>query len=203
MTFHRLHFVSFCSLICALAACSDTPSSPGQDAGVDGASSIDAFVALDMPLALDSTLPLDMAIADAGAVDDAGEAFVQSYVRRSCGPADGPAFELALFNSSVPACTVDASLEALTFYVHDLSGATVPPVAGTVINSTEASSSGTANRCRGAGGPCESTETWTLSFTSYTGGEGAVGTYNVTWSDGSVSAGQFNANWCDGMAICG
>lgn len=154
----------------------------------------DSSVGEDMPV-------VDMTIVDAGPAVDAGE-YTQSYIRESCGPADGPAFELALFNAAVPTCTIDPALEALTFYVHDLSGAPIPPSDGTVITSTDASSDGTANRCHGAGTPCESTENWTLTFSSYEEGEGAVGTYTITWADASVTTGQFIATWCSGAPSC-
>lgn len=204
----RSRFALALSFQTLLAACSDPASPPvgESDSGITDAAVSDA--AVDMEL-VDATTSLDMSLTDAGPLEDAaphgdaGADFAQSYYKRSCGPADGPAFELALFNSAVAACTVDDTLLSLSFYVHDLSGAPVPPTAGSTIESTPEHSSGTANRCPEGTAECESSESWTLHFSSYTDSVGAVGTYSVTWLDGSVTSGQFNANWCSATLLCG
>lgn len=207
MNFSRFVSCFVVSLSIAAVGCSDSDPVPTADAGTDSAVHNDGDVATDMPVTLDASpgddmSVVDMTVVDAGPALDGGEEFTQSYIRESCGPADGPAFELSLFNAAVPTCTIDPELEAMTFYVHNLSGAPIPPTAGTTITSTEASSSGTANRCPGGTVPCESTENWTLSFSSYEAGSGAVGTYSVTWADSSVSTGQFIASWCTGAPSC-
>jgi hypothetical protein len=192
-----------CGSVALLSGCPGTTSS-GTDAGVDAASSVvDAFVETDAPSAVDAPSSIDAAPHDSGPASDAGGEYAGSYYRPSCGPADGPAFQLDLFESSVAACTVDDTRRTLGFYVHDLAGATVPPTAGTVITSTPASASGTANRCPGGTPPCESSETWTLTFDTFVDGASASGSYVVTWSDGTMSSGQFDAGWCGDRPICG
>ena len=195
----------------AVAGCGggDGPAET-SDAGRVDAASIDAAPADDAGNA-DAGIPMDAGPTDAalpgedGAADldagDAGEEFARSYVRSSCGPADGPAFELALFDGSVAVCSVEGAPLSVSFYVHDLSGARIPPLAGDTLTSTLAMPSGTANRCMA--GVCESSEDWSLTFRSYDVGTGARGTYSVLWPDGTRSAGQFDAAWCAGMPLCG
>jgi hypothetical protein len=164
-----------------------------RDAGAEGGAGLaDAAIS-------DAALPGEDAATDSGA-GDAGEAFSRSYVRPSCGPADGPAFELALFDGSVAACSIDGAPLSVSFYVHDLSGAPIPPMGGNVITSTTALPSGTANRC--LAGVCESSEDWSLTVRSYDVAMGARGSYTVLWADGSRSAGQFDAAWCAGRPRC-
>jgi hypothetical protein len=193
------------SLLVALAGCSSPATPTGTDAGSDAASgALDSSAEADAFSAVDTGTVADTGSAtDTGPTSDAGSEYAGSYYRPSCGPADGPAFQLDLFQASVAACTVDDTLRTLGFYVHDLGGASLPPSAGSVITSTPSAASGTANRCPGGTPPCESSETWTLTFDTFVMGTGASGSYSVTWEDGSTSTGQFDAGWCGDRPVCG
>jgi hypothetical protein len=42
-----------------------------------------------------------------------------------------------------------------------------------------------------------------IIFDSYSAGQGASGTYDVTFDDGSGEGGSFSAVWCAGGGLCG
>lgn len=188
-----------------LGACDS--SDPAVDASVR-----DAIVEIDAASLVDGG---GAVVTDGGATDDAASAddaatvatsdggqLHQQLISRTCGPADGFALNLVLIDGSAAACNAAPDTSYLSFYIHDLGGADLPPIAGATVVSTPVGSNGTASRCD-ASGDCVSTEVWSITFSSYADGAGAAGSYTIHWGDGSTSSGEFNAAWCDGTFVCG
>jgi hypothetical protein len=159
----------------------------------------------DAPVPRDTDLrDSDLRIPDSPAPSDGG-ILSSEVISRACGPADGFALRLGLYESPPLAeCAGDPLEGSLTFFIHDLGGATLPPTSGTVVTSTLASSNGVADECPGGTPPCRTSQTWSVTFDSYTEDVGATGSYSVTWEGGEISTGNFSAVWCDrGPVICG
>lgn len=193
----RMHPIALSVLVIlsGLAGCGSPAPGPVDSGGGESDSGplADAQVAPDAP----STDDAGPATADAASPGDGGAA-ATAYVSDSCGPADGPAIQLLIFDApGAAACTADDSMRTLSFYVHDLGGAVVPPRSGDTITSTMASSSGTASECPGGTPPCRLSETWTLTFDGYVDGGDASGRFSVTWADGTTTSGQFDATRCE------
>ena len=130
--------------------------------------------------------------------DDGGAGiYAGAHVRYACGPADGPAYELVLYEAGAP-CAPDSNTRSLRWLFYD-----DPITAGTVVTSTSTSSAGWVGFCPGGDAPCVTSETWRISFDSFEPDVGASGSYSVTWPDGSVETGTFDATWCGEPPVCG
>lgn len=199
------------ALTLTLTAC------PGDTSGGDaGQPAVDAFtVELDAPSTDDAYatdgspfLTFDAFSADdafAPSTDDAGPIVGDSFVSRTCGPADGPALTLTISDFlDATTCSADGERASTYFFIHDLGGATIPPTSGATITSSTAESNGTATHCPGGSPPCRLSETWSVTFTTYADDGGASGQYVIMWEGGETSTGTFQATRCtSGPVICG
>jgi hypothetical protein len=137
------------------------------------------------------------ASADGGGTSD----FAGAYVMDTCGPADGPALQVILFDAAVPECSADTDRRSLSFYVY---GARFPITAGTTVTSSSASATGGASFCLGGASPCQTSSDFTITFDTFVDGASASGSYSISWTDGSTDAGTFGAEWCmSGPILCG
>ena len=119
--------------------------------------------------------------------------FAGSWVSETCGPTDGPAIELILYERSGPNCTADPTGESVRFYLY---GPYLPITPGESV-----SSDGTVTHVLG---PSEVSTDFLITFDTFEPGVGASGNYRVTWHDGWNSFGSFHAVWCStGPVICG
>jgi hypothetical protein len=82
-----------------------------------------------------------------------------------------------------------------------------PLVDGTSITSSASGGgfgNGTATACPGGTPPCQSSQTWTLTFDTFQDMNSASGSYSITWEDGSNASGRFDASWCEPFPpLCG
>lgn len=143
---------------------------------------------------------------DAGSASDATVvgAYAGAYVARECGPDDGPALRLTLWDAAVPECGADPDRRSLDVYLHDGASSVFPIEAGETVTSTVAASNGTATECPGGTPPCRSTQDWSITFTTFVQGSRAAGTYRVTFADGAGATGSFDATWCEPVPpLCG
>lgn len=138
------------------------------------------------------------ASADSGGTSD----FAGAYVMDACGPADGHALQVLLYDVAVPDCSADTSRRTLAFYLY---GPVFPITPGTTVTSSSASgATGSATLCPGGTPPCQTSGDFTITFDTFVDGTSASGSYTVTWGDGSSDAGTFGAEWCTvGPVICG
>lgn len=155
----------------------------------------------DVPVA-DTALPLDAPVVDSPTTD--APLIASQVVSPDCGPADGAAYRFGFFEGPVgPTCTADAAVGSVSFYVHDLGGLTLPPVAPTTITSSTATNHGAATECPGGSPPCRTSSDWTLELTTFTTDVGASGNYTIRWEDGGTTTGNFDAVWCGSRPLCG
>lgn len=196
-----------CSLLFTLAAllggcpsnnaCEDICPDGGADAPL-------ADAPLDAPLGADVPTGEDAPVLGTDAPAEDAPPSANEVIGRRCGPADGFALELGIFQRAGDSCTGDPSARSLTFFIHDLGGASLPPTAGSTVTSTTARANGNASECPGGSPPCRTSDTWSVTFDTYEADVSATGSYTITWGDGSSSTGNFDATWCEtGPIICG
>ncbi|MBN8611084.1 MAG: hypothetical protein J0L92_10895 [Deltaproteobacteria bacterium] len=200
------------ALSLALTGCPGDPAQPDAFAGLDGCACVDGGPSstpdspnLELPDAPSVEVPDAPSMSDAPSPDDSGPVVGDSFVARTCGPADGAALTITISDAlDVPSCSADPERPSTSFYIHDLGGATLPPTAGATITSTTAASNGTGSVCPGGRPPCRVSETWSVTFTSYADDGAASGQYAITFEDGAMSTGTFQATRCEvGGRICG
>ena len=185
-------------------ACGPCPagSVPIQSCPIDAGPDAPTGDAGPLPDASPADVPSSDVRADVSGAD-VPLSTVPDVVSPDCGPADGPALRFGFFQSRLPGrCDGDPGLRSVSLYVHDLGGATFPPVAPTTISST-ASSGGSASECPGGSPPCRISGDFSLTLDSYTEGVGATGSYTIAWPDGSTTTGAFDAEWCGSRPPCG
>jgi hypothetical protein len=179
------------------------PDAPSIDAPIGDAPAADA-PSTDAPAPSDATAS-DATPSDATATSDATAGGYQyALVRESCGPADGPAIELTIYGAPGPVCIVGPDQPSLSFYIHDLGGATIPPAAGDTITST-GSEHGTVTACPAGDGPCRTTgdtDDWSVTFDTYDETGDASGSYTIDWGSESET-GSFDATRCARSFPCG
>lgn len=129
-------------------------------------------------------------------------AYAGAYVMDECGPADGQALRVILFDGAVPECSADPDRRSLSLYLY---GAIFPITAGATITSSSASgATASAALCPGGTPPCQTSSDLTVTFDTFVDAASASGSYTITWADGSSDAGTFAAEWCtSGPIVCG
>jgi hypothetical protein len=138
------------------------------------------------------------------AVDTGAGGYTGAFIEDSCGPADGPAVELTLYEALSADCTADNAMGTLVITVYG--GTTFPIPPGTTITSTRAGGGlgdGAANLCPGGTRPCLNSGELTITFDEYVQDDHASGSYSITFEGGREETGTFTASWCDGDVLCG
>jgi hypothetical protein len=118
----------------------------------------------------------------------------------SCAPTDGPAFGIDLDgSSSCELSTLPTGGVQFLVWGSDLdsleTGAATLTVGGDVNAFTQGYRvlSGSVTQVTGG----------TLTISTYTAGQSATGSYDVTLADGSAAQGTFHVVWCPGGGQCG
>src|SRR4051812_29357068 len=99
MTSLRLRSLALLALSFAFFAGCASPTPEHADSGRDSGSEVDAAQGSDAATDDDAAVTPDAGGRDTGSSPDSGPEFAGSFIRRSCGPADGPAFQLDLFQA--------------------------------------------------------------------------------------------------------
>jgi hypothetical protein len=141
--------------------------------------------------------------SDAAAVDAAGSEFAVDIVQRTCAPNDGPAVTLSLGGAYDPeTCTIDFDARSVVISVFlDEWEVTAPDT----FRFDAEDLRGVGQFCPGGDGACRDASAGELHVETWSEGEGASGTWQITMGDDSMS-GAFAADWCDpegGGPYCG
>jgi hypothetical protein len=125
-----------------------------------------------------------------------------AHLSTKCAPADGPALQLDIDNTST--CPwPDEQRPGLQFFIWgpDLAGlhdGVTLHVSGDLIHGYT-----TAGRLTAPGAPLVAATSGSIVFTTFVPNQGAMGTYDITLVDGSTAQGSFSANACLGYSLCG
>jgi hypothetical protein len=143
------------------------------------------------------------ATADGASADAPVSSFAVNLVERTCGPTDGPAITVALGAASDPeTCSLDFDAATLMISIYLDTWDIEAPVTYT-FDPDELT--GSAQSCPGGEAACRAASGGELHFDTFSDGEGASGTYQLTLDSGPVSGG-FDATWCTpegGGPYCG
>ena len=140
---------------------------------------------------------------DGTSADAAVSSFAINLVERTCGPADGPAITLRLGGAYDPeTCTIDPDVAAnlvISIYLDEWN------VQAPVIYTFDPEElTGSTLACPAGDGACRSATAGQVHFDSFTDGEEASGSYELTMPSGTMTGG-FDATWCAGQGgpYCG
>jgi len=141
--------------------------------------------------------------SDGASADAPESAFAVNLVERTCGPADGPAVTLRLGGDYDPeTCTIDPDASGnlvISIYLDEWN--IEAPVTYTF---DPEQLTGSALACPAGDGACRSATAGQVHFDSFSDGESAAGTYELTMPGGPMTGG-FDATWCagEGGPYCG
>ncbi|RLB52490.1 MAG: hypothetical protein DRJ42_14685 [Deltaproteobacteria bacterium] len=168
------------------------------------------FLALLLAACGDSDAPSDSGGPDASdsgsadASDSGSTGFDGAFIEDTCGPADGSAVSITLYDSLTAACAADSTARTLVITVWG--GTTFPIPPGTTVTSTAVDGglgNGSATLCLGGTAPCLTSADFTVTFDEYVQDDSAAGSYSITFAGDRVESGTFDAPWCGGDALCG
>jgi hypothetical protein len=134
----------------------------------------------------------------AGSGGAGGSAAPSDHAQASCAPNDGPAVAIRMDGQTSCAPASFAGLEVLIWgadldALHD--GASF--MFGSSVNAT---TQGYRANLNAQPVPVVS---GSITFDTFTSGQSATGSYDVTYMDGTTEQASFNAAWCPGGATCG
>jgi hypothetical protein len=133
-----------------------------------------------------------------GAGVGGGSAAPSAHAQASCAPNDGPAVAIRMDNQASCAATSFTGLDVLIWGA-DLdnlhAGATFMFGASTNATTQGYRASPSAQQVPVVSG--------TITFDTFTSGQSATGSYDVTYMDGSTDQASFEAVWCPGGGTCG
>lgn len=149
----------------------------------------------------------DDAIADTDATDTdtVGTALPgDATIWDVCGPTDGDALFLSVAQADAE-CATDGSNPRNAHPISLFLWA-APPTADalpyTMGIGTDFDAGGNASYSPTPSGPTYLASTGSVTFTSFTAGTSAAGTWTITLDDGTVLYGDFDAAWCANEPVC-
>jgi hypothetical protein len=133
---------------------------------------------------------------DGASADAPASSFAVNLVERTCGPADGPAITLRLGGAYDPeSCMIDPDAAAnlvISIYLDEWN--VEAPVTYTF---DPEALTGSALACPAGDGACRSATAGEVHLDTFSDGESASGTYELTMPGGPMT-GSFDATWCAG-----
>lgn len=179
------------SLMVVLLACDN-----GDSNAIDEASNANSMLPFDTDDTDTSVETADTAVG----TELTGDATIWSV----CGPADGSAVMLSVAQLDAE-CAIDGSNPRNAHPVTLFLWAALPTVDAlpyTMTVGEDFASGGNASYSPTPSGPTYQATTGSVTFTSFTDGTAAQGTWTITLADETVLYGDFDAAWCANEPVC-
>lgn len=121
---------------------------------------------------------------------------VNAVLEPTCGPSDGWAVNLRVFDRPISGCDLVGAFEA-NLYLHGLGAFDLPPVeAPAIMVNVPEDSSGIAQRCSAGVSSCPTTTQWTLELDSYDEESDSTGVLELRF-ESTTQTFPFRARFCE------
>lgn len=148
------------------------------------------------------TSETDTSDTDTGDTDAGTELTGSATIWDSCAPDGGTAVTLSVAQIDAE-CAIDGSNPRNAHPVSiNLFGTLPGALPATLVIAADTSADGTASYSPTPSGPTFLATSGSVTFTAYTDGTNAQGTWTLTLSDASVIHGDFDAAWCANEPVC-